>query len=136
MGYKLGFNEVSNAYFGLKMVIKQGKTMEKQVLGKEVLPRQCPRRVVLQNLFLLNWIIIIVINATVFFHRFSNPFFLEGLLHYITQFRWSCPQFIDRSDHYLSVCPIRHFPKSLVSCGSQDGTVQGSSSHKCNKEVW
>ena len=57
--------------------------MEKQVLGKEVLPRQCPRRVVPQNLFLLIWIIIIVLNATVFFHRFSDPFPLEGLLHYI-----------------------------------------------------
>ena len=109
---------MGNAYFGLKMVIKQGKTMEKQVLGKEVLPRQCPRRVVLQNLFLLNWIIIIVLNATVFFHRFSDSFSLEGLLPYIAPFRWSCPPFIDRSSHYLSACPIRHILKSLVSCAA------------------
>ena len=57
--------------------------MEKQVLGKEVLPQQCPRRVVLQYLFLLNWVTIIVFNATMFFHRFSDPPYVMGFLSFI-----------------------------------------------------
>ena len=46
------------------------------------------------------------------------------------------PSFVDRLGHYLSACPIRHLPKPLVSWDSQDSTVQGSSPHKSNHEVW
>ena len=46
------------------------------------------------------------------------------------------PLFVDHPGHYLSVCPIGHLPKSLVSCGNQGSTVQGSSPHKCSQEVW
>ena len=44
--------------------------------------------------------------------------------------------FVDRSIHHLSACPIRHLPKPLVSCDGQGNTIQESSSHKCNQEVW
>ena len=42
--------------------------------------------------------------------------------------------FVDRAGHYSSAYPIRRPPKSFVSCGNQDSTVQGSSPHKyCQK---
>ena len=46
------------------------------------------------------------------------------------------PQFVNRSGHYLSACPIRHLPKPLVNCGNQNSTVQAFSPHKCSQEVW
>ena len=46
------------------------------------------------------------------------------------------PPFVDCPSHHLSACPIKHLPKPLVSCGSQDSTVQGSSPHKCNQKIW
>ena len=42
--------------------------------------------------------------------------------------------FVNRLSHYLNVCPIRHLSKPLVSCGSQDSTVQESSPHKCSQK--
>ena len=44
--------------------------------------------------------------------------------------------FVDRPSHYLSACPIKHLPKPLVSCDSQDNIVQGFSPHKCSQKVW
>ena len=44
--------------------------------------------------------------------------------------------FVDRPDHYLSSCPISHLLKPLMSCGSQDSTVQRSCPYKCSQEVW
>ena len=46
------------------------------------------------------------------------------------------PPFVDRLVHHLSVCPIAHLPKPLVSCDSQDNIVKGFSPHKCSQEVW
>ena len=46
------------------------------------------------------------------------------------------PPFVDRPIHHLSTYPIRHLPKPLVSYGGQGSTIQGSSPHKCNQEVW
>ena len=42
----------------------------------------------------------------------------------------------DRAGHYLSACPIRFPPKSSMSCGNQDSTIQGPSPHKCGQVVW
>lgn len=46
------------------------------------------------------------------------------------------PPFVDYAGHYSSVCPIGRLPKSSMSCGNQDSTVQGSSPHKCGQGVW
>ena len=46
------------------------------------------------------------------------------------------PPSVDRLGHYFSACHIRHLLKPIVSWGSQDNTVQESSPHKCNQEVW
>ena len=46
------------------------------------------------------------------------------------------PPFVDYAGHYSSVCPIKRPPKSSVSCGNQDSTVQESSPHKCGQGVW
>ena len=66
------------------------------------------------------------------------PIFSLWRASYILQFPLDdlSPPFVDRPGHYLSACPIRHLLKSLVSCGSQGCTVQGSSLHKCSQEVW
>ena len=71
---------------------------------------------------------------------FSTDFLIPSLwrVSYIIQIPLddlSLP-FVDRPSHYLSACPIKHLPKPLVSCGSQDSIVQGSSPHKCSQEVW
>ena len=71
-----------------------------------------------------------------FLYRFADLFSLEGLLHYIAPLNDLGLLFVDHLSHYLSACFIRHFSKSFVSCGSQGSTVQVSSSHKCNQEVW
>ena len=71
-----------------------------------------------------------------FFYRFSNhPPSLEDLLYYIASFGWSWPS-ICWLCRYSSVCPIRRPLKSSASCGNQNSTVQGSSSHKCGQGVW
>ena len=44
------------------------------------------------------------------------------------------PALVDYLNPYLSACPIRHPLWLYVSCGSQDSTVQGSSSHKCGQK--
>ena len=62
---------------------------------------------------------------------------LEGLSHYIYLLSGNLgPPFVDRPGHHLSACPIKHIPKPLLSCGSQNSTVQRSSPHKCSQEIW
>ena len=46
------------------------------------------------------------------------------------------PPFVDHVDHYSSAYPIRHLPKSSVSCGNQDSIVLESSPHKCGQRIW
>ena len=85
------------------------------------------------NIFLLDLITVAVLNAMVFFLQIFPPFSSEGLLLYIDPFIDDlAPQFVDRAVHHLSVCPIRHLPKPLVSCSGQYITIQGSSPHKCS----
>ena len=69
-------------------------------------------------------------------YRFSNPFFLESLLHYIAPFRWSWISVVDCLIHYLSACPIRYLLKPFMSWGNQHSTIHGSSPRKCNWEIW
>ena len=46
------------------------------------------------------------------------------------------PLFVEYSGHYSNACPIRRPSQSSMSCGNENSTVQGSSSHKCSQEVW
>ena len=70
------------------------------------------------------------------FFRWKNPpMSLEDLSHYIASFSHLVPPFVDHTGHYSSVCPIKCPPKSSVSYGNQDSTVQGSSPHKYGQGV-
>ena len=46
-----------------------------------------------------------------------------------------CPPLVDHLGYYLSACLIRHLLWPFVSWNSQDSTIQGSSSYKCNQKV-
>ena len=46
------------------------------------------------------------------------------------------PPFVDYASYYSSACPVRHPPKSSVSCDNQNSTVQRSSPYKCGQGVW
>ena len=71
----------------------------------------------------------------VFFLPFSDPLFMEDLLHYIyISLDHLDPTLVGHLSPYLSTCPIRHPLWLSVSYGSQDNTVQGSSPHKCNQK--
>ena len=76
--------------------------------------------------------------AIVFFFFFSSPKKIpfSWRVSYIIQFSLGHldPTLIDHLSPYLSVCPIRHPLQLVVSCDSQDNTVQGSPQHKCGQK--
>ena len=43
---------MDNVFNGLKMVREQGKTMNRQMWCTEILPQQCPMRVVLEYIYI------------------------------------------------------------------------------------
>ena len=69
---------------------------------------------------------------------FSNelPLSLENFLHYIASFFSSWPSICWLSRPLLKCLSHQTPLKFFVSCGNQDGTVQGSSPHKCGQGVW
>ena len=101
-----------------------------------MLPRRSPRRMILEfSSFGLRYNF-----SSCCYSVFSIDFLIPSpwRVSYIIQLPLVDfgPSFVDRLGHYLSACPIRHLPKPLVSWDSQDSTVQGSSPHKSNHEIW
>ena len=88
-------------------------------------------------IFILNLDTISALVATIFsLQIFRSLFPGKSLTLYTPPLDDLGPSFVDHLDHYLSACPIKHLPKPLVSCGSQENTVQESFPHKYNQEVW
>ena len=71
--------------------------------------------------------------ATVFCFYFSDPFLMEGFLHYIApagpSWSYTCWSFEPLLEYLSHQTP----PWLSVSCGSQSSTVQGSSPRKCGQ---
>ena len=88
------------------------------------------------NIFPLALITIIFLNTTMFSLQILCPLPFGGSLPLYSSLGNVFFRFVDRSVHHLSAYPIRHLPKPLVSCDGQGNTIQESSSHKCNQEVW
>ena len=90
----------------------------------------------------INWIQLNT-RTTSIATMFSFSFFL---LFFFFSFSWRVfhlmylpldhlhPILVDHLNSYLSTYPIRHPLWFFVSCGSQDSTVQRSSSHKCSQK--
>ena len=69
-----------------------------------------------------------------FFSLFFDPL-SRGVFHLIYPLlNHLHPPLVDHSNSYLSTCPIRYPLQLSVSCGSQGGTVQRSSPHKCGQK--
>ena len=82
---KLGLNESYNAHNGSEILRQQ---------SKEILPRQSPRRMILEfSSFGLDTISSLVVTMCSL-QKIFDPLPLEGFLHYIAHFRWS----------WLSIC--------------------------------
>ena len=98
--------------------------------------RQYPRKVVLEYISLRSDYSLLFLMLQSFLYKFfplPSPRRVSHIIYLILG-NFSLP-FVDCAVHHLSACPIRHLSKPLVSCGGQDSTVQGSSSHKCSQEV-
>ena len=103
---------------------------------EEILPQQSLRRVILEYILLkLDY------NFNSWYYNISPIFSDENasipwrISHTMYNLLFSDldPPFVDYAGHYSSVCPIKRPPKSSVSCGNQDSTVQESSLHKCGR---
>ena len=90
------------------------------------------------NIVLLDLDTVSVLVATIFFSPTNFPIPHPWRISYIIYAHFTDPgsSFVDYTDHYLSVYPIRRPLQSFVSCGNQDSTIQGSSAHKCDQRIW